>query len=121
MHCGEVSPPDAEAQRDLGPWKAGGKILSACAGKSWRDAVRHALRELLGHFTAFALVAPEGDRSVEPDSGQQRPWWSAFAAIRETCANLADCFAPWPLLHSSEALLTQPSLGDSGGVAYKLD
>jgi hypothetical protein len=44
---------------------------------------------------------------------------TAFAAISETCANLADCFAPWPLLHSSEALLTQPSLGDSGGVAYK--
>jgi hypothetical protein len=41
---------------------------------------------------------------------------AAFAAIPETCANLADCFAPWPLLYSSEALLTQPSLGDSGGV-----
>ena len=46
---------------------------------------------------------------------------AASAAIRKTCANLADCFAPWPLLHSGEALLTQPSLGDSGGVAYKLD
>jgi hypothetical protein len=46
---------------------------------------------------------------------------AAFAAIGKTCANLADCFAPWPLLHSGEALLTQPSLRDSGGVAYKLD
>jgi hypothetical protein len=44
---------------------------------------------------------------------------AAFAAIRETCADLADCFAPWPLLHSSEALLTQPYLRDAGSVAYK--
>src|SRR5689334_21234119 len=44
---------------------------------------------------------------------------AAYASIAKTCANLADCFAPWPLLHSREALLTQPSLGDSGGVAYK--
>src|SRR5580698_5745684 len=44
---------------------------------------------------------------------------AAFAAIPETCANLADSLAPWPLLHSGEALLTQPSLGDCGGIAYK--
>jgi hypothetical protein len=31
---------------------------------------------------------------------------AAFAAIPETCADLANCFAPWPLQHSGEALLT---------------
>jgi hypothetical protein len=44
---------------------------------------------------------------------------AAFTAIHKAYANLTDCFAPRPLLHSSEALLTQPHLGDSGSVAYK--
>ncbi|MDB4987148.1 MAG: bacteriocin biosynthesis protein SagD [Myxococcaceae bacterium] len=71
----------AEAQRDFGPWKAGGKILSACAGASFRDATRHALREILGHYTAFALVSPEGDKSIDADTGEVRPWWPAFSAL----------------------------------------
>ncbi|MDB4974325.1 MAG: hypothetical protein JWN48_2666 [Myxococcaceae bacterium] len=71
----------AEAQADFGPWKKGGTILSACAGKSWSEAVRHALRELLGHYTAFALVSPEGDKSIDPETGAPRPWWPAFSAL----------------------------------------
>ncbi|MDB4986139.1 MAG: hypothetical protein JWN04_1317 [Myxococcaceae bacterium] len=73
----------AEAQRDFGPWKSGGKILSACAGASFRDAARHALREILGHYTAFALVSPDGDKSIDADTGEVRPWWPAFSALLE--------------------------------------
>ena len=71
----------ARAERDLGPWKKGGVILSACAGNSWRDAARHAVREVLGHYTVFGIVSPDGDKSVEPESGRARPWWAAFAAL----------------------------------------
>jgi len=71
----------AEARRDLGEWKAGGKILSACAGLTFGDALRHALRELLGHYTVFGLVSPDGDKSTDPETGEQRPWWPSFAAM----------------------------------------
>lgn len=71
----------AEAARDLGAWKAGGKILSACAGLTFADALRHALRELLGHYTVFGLVSPDGDKSIDPETGELRPWWPSFASL----------------------------------------
>ncbi|MEY4509896.1 MAG: hypothetical protein RLZZ450_2018 [Pseudomonadota bacterium] len=71
----------AETERDLGDWKAGGKILSACAGLTFADALRHALRELLGHYTVFGLVSPDGDKSLDPETGELRPWWPSFASF----------------------------------------
>jgi hypothetical protein len=44
---------------------------------------------------------------------------ATFATMSETSGNLADSFAPWPLLYSGEASLTQPLLGNPRGVAYK--
>jgi ribosomal protein S12 methylthiotransferase accessory factor len=71
----------AEASRDFGAWKTGGVIVSACAGLSFAEALRHAAREILGHYTVFALVSPDGDKSVDPETGQARPWWPAFASF----------------------------------------
>jgi bacteriocin biosynthesis cyclodehydratase domain-containing protein len=71
----------AQTERDLGEWKAGGKILSACAGLTFAGALRHALRELLGHYTVFGLVSPDGEKSIDPETGEQRPWWPSFAAF----------------------------------------
>jgi ribosomal protein S12 methylthiotransferase accessory factor len=71
----------AETARDLGEWKAGGKILSASAGLTFADAVRHSLRELLGHYTVFGLVSPDGDKSIDPETGELRVWWPSFASF----------------------------------------
>lgn len=94
----------ARAGRDFGPWRAGGTILSASAGLTFRDAVRHAVREVLGHYTVFALVSPDGDKSIDPHTGETRPWWPAFAAMLSPRADqpLAFLGAGEPLRPSQE-------------------
>jgi ribosomal protein S12 methylthiotransferase accessory factor len=67
------------ASRDAGQWLAGGFVLSPSAAGSWDDAIGHALHEVLGHYTAFAQVAPDGDSSIDPATGEPHLWWANFA------------------------------------------
>jgi thiazole/oxazole-forming peptide maturase SagD family component len=67
----------SRARVDRGQWKAGGRIVAPNAAATWFDAVRHGLEEILGHYSALATVAPEGDASREL-AGETRPWWPAF-------------------------------------------
>ncbi len=70
----------ARARLDCGQWRAGGRIVSPSASGSWDDAIAHSLHEILGHYSAFALVAPDGDSSIDPATGEPHLWWSNFAA-----------------------------------------
>jgi hypothetical protein len=70
----------ARARVDCGQWRAGGRIVSPSASGSWNEAISHALHEILGHYSAFALVAPEGDSSLDPVTGEPHLWWPNFAA-----------------------------------------
>lgn len=73
----------ARTSQDHGPWRAGGVILSASAGTSWEQATCHGIHEILGHFSVFGIVSPEGDKSIDPATGKVRPWWPMFAAYLE--------------------------------------
>lgn len=77
----------ARATRDHGPWRAGGHIISATAGTSWTDALRHCLQELIGHYSVFGVISPAGDKHLEPGTGDERPQWAAFARYLSPHAN----------------------------------
>jgi thiazole/oxazole-forming peptide maturase SagD family component len=71
----------ARATKDLGPWREGGHIISTAAAPSWGSALEHVVQEILGHFSVFAHIAPDGAREVDPVTGERRAWWPAFAAF----------------------------------------
>jgi ribosomal protein S12 methylthiotransferase accessory factor len=70
----------AKARVDCGQWRAGGHIVSPNVAATWEDAACHGVQEILGHYSAFALVSPDGDPAVDPASGETRLWWPNFAA-----------------------------------------
>ena len=74
----------ARARVDCGQWRADGRIVSPSAAGGWNEAIAHSLHEILGHYSAFALVAPDGDSSLDPVTGEPHLWW----------ANFASCFEP---------------------------
>jgi bacteriocin biosynthesis cyclodehydratase domain-containing protein len=68
----------ARATRNCGQWRAGGRLISASTATTWDGAIRHSLMEVLGHYSVFALIAPEGDAAVDPATGETRAWWPGF-------------------------------------------
>jgi ribosomal protein S12 methylthiotransferase accessory factor len=105
----------ARARVDSGQWRAGGCIVAPSAAGGWGEAIAHALHEILGHYSAFAVVAPAGDSSLDPVTGAPHLWWANFAACFEPQEHDPLSFLgngtlrPVPMentLESVEALLT---------------
>ncbi|MBV9949140.1 MAG: hypothetical protein JOZ69_19990, partial [Myxococcales bacterium] len=61
--------------------------MAPSMAETWSEAVLHALLEILGQYTAYGLVSPEGDASVDPATGEVRSFWPAFAAYFEPRAD----------------------------------